>query len=73
MHDGNIGLLSIHPFIEIEDLVVLKPVKAVTYYKNGQQTKEVLPDLLEGAVSYYQHASHWRDLYKNASKDSKSR
>lgn len=56
-----------------KDLVVLKPVKAVTYYKNGQQTKEVLPDLLEGAVSYYQHASHWRDLYKNASKDSKSR
>lgn len=56
-----------------KDLVVLKPVKAVTYYKNGEQTKEVLPDLLEGAVSYYQHASHWRDLYKTASKDSKSR
>lgn len=55
-----------------KDLVVLKPVKAVTYYKDGKQTKEPLPDLLEGAVSYYQHASDWRDLYKNVSADNKS-
>ena len=55
-----------------KDLVVLKPVKAVTYYKDGKQTKEPLPDLLEGAVSYYQHASDWRDLYRNVSADNKS-
>ena len=47
-----------------KDLVVLKPVKTVSYYKNGKQHRFAPPELEKGAISYYQHASNWRDLYK---------
>lgn len=58
-------------YLRDKDMVVLKPVKAVSYYKDGHLTKEPMAELRDEAVSYYQHASGWRDHYKNVSKDSK--
>lgn len=54
-----------------KDMIVLKPVKAVSYYKGEHLTKEPMPDLLFDAVSYYQHAADWRDHYKRNVKNNK--
>lgn len=58
-------------YLRDKDMVVLKPVKAASYYRDGHLSKEPMDELRDEAVSYYQHASGWRDHYKNVSTDRK--
>jgi len=52
-------------YINQDSLVVLKPVKNVTYYKRGGtgrfEESVANPSLLDEALSYYQSATHWKD------------
>ncbi len=51
---------------EGDQMVVMKPVKRVAYYQNGEHVKET-PEreaLMKKAIGYYQHASDWRKHLK---------
>lgn len=50
-------------YAEGNDLVVLKPVRLASFYRDGEpaEADAKLKGILERAIDYYQHASNWRD------------
>lgn len=52
-------------YISGDSLVVLKPIKNVTYYSQGADGRymkvNAMPSLLEEALSYYQSATRWKE------------